>query len=104
MAKFEIEWSLEAKEDLIDILEFYFERNQSRSYSLKLNNEIQASIELLRIYPLLGLRTEYNTVRCLIKGNYQILYEIFENRILIVMIWDTRQNPERKDLLSRIDR
>lgn len=78
MAKFEIEWSLEAKEDLIDILEFYFERNQSNSYSFKLHNEIQESIELLRMYPLLGLRTDYDNVRYLIKRNYQILYEIFK--------------------------
>ncbi len=102
MAKFEIEWSLEAKEDLIDILEFYFERNQSNSYSFKLHNEIQESIELLRMYPLLGLRTDYDNVRYLIKRNYQILYEIFKNRILIVMIWDARQNPKSRNLRPRI--
>jgi hypothetical protein len=40
MAKFKIEWSIEAKADLFDILNFYLERNQSANYSKKLNIKI----------------------------------------------------------------
>lgn len=83
MAKLEIEWSAEAHQDFIDILEFYIERNQSRTYSIKLNDEFNEIIELLAEYPQLGLPTEMENIRCLIKGYYQILYEIFDEYILI---------------------
>jgi plasmid stabilization system protein ParE len=36
MAKYKIEWSIEARLDLIDILEYYIERNKSATYSKKL--------------------------------------------------------------------
>jgi plasmid stabilization system protein ParE len=44
MAKFKIEWSVEARSDLIDILDFYIKRNKSNVYSIKLNAEINGSI------------------------------------------------------------
>ena len=39
MAKYKIEWSIEARLDLIDILEYYLERNKSVVYSNKLNSK-----------------------------------------------------------------
>jgi hypothetical protein len=36
MAKYKVEWSIEARLDLIDILEFYIIRNKSTLYSKKL--------------------------------------------------------------------
>lgn len=33
MVKFKIEWSVEARLDLIDILEFYIKQNDSATYS-----------------------------------------------------------------------
>jgi len=36
MARIKIEWSVEAKLDLTDILEFYIARNGNSSYSKKL--------------------------------------------------------------------
>jgi plasmid stabilization system protein ParE len=102
MAKLEVEWSLEARQDLIDILEFYIERNKSNIFSIKLNDEFNNIIELLADYPHLGLSTQFPNVHCLIKSHFQILYEIFDKYILIVMIWDNRQSPENMDLGSRI--
>jgi len=40
MAKYKIDWSVEARLDLIDILEFYVIRNKSALYSKKINAKI----------------------------------------------------------------
>jgi len=102
MAKYKIEWSTEARLDLIDILEFYINRNKSVRYSKKLNSKINSSIKLINKNPLLGFQTQIESVRALITGDYQIIYEIFDNLIMIVMIWDCRRDPEDKILDQRI--
>lgn len=102
MVKFKIDWSVEAKSDLIDILHYYLERNKSNSYCIKLNTKINKSIKLLSKNPYIGIPTEYASVRALITGDYQIIYEIFDQLVLIVMIWDCRRNPEEKIIDQRI--
>jgi|SRR3989304_1681647 len=102
MAKFKIDWSIEARLDLIDILEFYIKRNGTSTYSIKLNAKINKSIKLLSKNPYLGTKTDYDSVRALITGDYQIIYEIFEQLILIIMIWDCRRDPEDKVIDQRI--
>jgi len=102
MAKCKIEWSIEARLDLIDILEFYKIRNKSSLYSKKLNSRIKKSIKLISKNPLIGLHSQIDTVRALITGDYQIIYEIFDKVILIIMIWDCRRDPEDKILDQRI--
>jgi len=51
MVKYKIEWSIEARLDLIDILEFYIIRNKSALYSKKLNSKINKSIKLVSTLP-----------------------------------------------------
>jgi plasmid stabilization system protein ParE len=96
MARFKIEWSLEARKDLIDILEFYITRNSSADYSTKLNSKINKSIRLLSQNPFLGVKTDDSDIRALITSDYQIIYEIFDKLLLILMIWDCRRDPEDK--------
>lgn len=102
MVKFKIDWSLEARLDLIDILEFYIKQNGTVTYSFKLNSEINKSIKLVSKNPFIGVQTDYDSVRALISGNYQIVYEIFDQLILIIMIWDSRRDPEDKVIDRRI--
>ena len=104
MAKFKIEWSIEAKADLFDILNFYIERNQSFSYSKKLNIKINKSLRLIQKKPLIGLISQVKAVRALITGDYQIIYEILDKTILIVMIWDCRRDPGDKVIDQRLMR
>ncbi len=96
MVKFKINWSREARLDLIDILEYYLNRNKSATYSKKLNAKINRSVNLLSKNPLLGTRTNFDTVRALVTGDYQIIYEIFDQMILIIMLWDCRRDPGDK--------
>ncbi len=102
MAKYKVEWSTEARTDLYDILDFYISRNRNTLYSKKLNAKINKSIKLLARNPLIGVPTDYESVSALITGDYQIIYEIFDQLILIVMLWDCRRNPEDKRIGKRI--
>ena len=101
MAKYQIEWSLEARQYLIDILQFYTERNQSTAYSIKLNSEINNNINHIAVNPFISKQTNYKSVRVLIEGNFEILYKIFDHFILIIMIWDSRRNPKDKNIGDR---
>ncbi|RLD50222.1 MAG: type II toxin-antitoxin system RelE/ParE family toxin [Bacteroidetes bacterium] len=89
-----IVWSKRAEKLFFDILEFYYVRNKSKTYSRKLNSEIKQLIKILAKQPFLGRKTEKNNIRVLIKGNYKIFYEIEPEEIVILLVWDTRQNPE----------
>jgi plasmid stabilization system protein ParE len=102
MAKYKISWSIEAEKDLIEVLEFYIQRNKTISYSQKLYSKIKKDISAISKNPKLGIRTEYDTVRVLITGDYQIVYEILDNNIVISMLWDCRRNPEDKKMGKRI--
>jgi plasmid stabilization system protein ParE len=102
MAKYKIEWSIEARLDLIDVLEFYINRNSSNSYSKKLNSKINRSLKLITKNPLIGLKSQIESVRALITGDYQIVYEISDNIILIVMIWDCRRDPGDRIIDQRV--
>ena len=68
MAGIKVEWSVEAKLDLIDILDFYIKRNGNAVYSKKLNSQKNRSITFLVKNPLLGKQTDDSPVRALITG------------------------------------
>lgn len=102
MVKRKIIWSNEARLDLLNILDFYINRNGSAVYSKKLNLKFQKSIQLISKNPFIGTQTDFEMVRTLIKDDYQIIYEIFDQLILIIMIWDCRRNPMDKRIGQRI--
>jgi len=102
MVKYKIEWSIEARLDLLDILNFYIDRNKSSGYSKKIKSRVNSSIKLISKNPLIGLQTQIVTVRAFVTGDYQIIYEIIDDLILIIMIWDCRRDPEDKILETRI--
>ncbi|MGB3587168.1 MAG: type II toxin-antitoxin system RelE/ParE family toxin [Tunicatimonas sp.] len=89
-----IVWSKEAQDDFLATLGYYAERNGSKTYSEKLAKQIQEVIERLREHPLLGRPTNDEEVRILRKGNYQIYYELKNDEIVILVVWDMRRNPE----------
>jgi toxin YoeB len=96
VAKRKIIWSTRSKVKLYAILEFYIERNKSKSYSIKLYKLISREVKLLQKYPELGLKTTDDSIRGLIIENYILYYEITEGSIIIHTIWDNRQDPASK--------
>jgi plasmid stabilization system protein ParE len=96
MAKRKIVWSDRAKKRLYGILEFYIERNKSKSYSIKLFKLLNKEVKLLLKYPDLGLKTSEESVRGLIIDTFIVYYEVTEDKIIIHTIWDCRQDPDSK--------
>ena len=94
MAQRKIIWSKEAQNDFLAALSFYAERNGTKTYSKKLAGEVYEAIEKLREHPFLGRPTRNDTVRIMIKGKYQIYYELDQEDIVILVVWDMRRNPD----------
>lgn len=59
MAKKEIKWTLKAIHDKLDILDYWIERNKSKTYSEKLDKLFDKSIESISIHPEQGKKTNY---------------------------------------------
>jgi toxin YoeB len=94
MAKRKIVWSPNAEIDVLNILEYFYIRNGSKTYSVHLNSKIRKTVKLLKSHPFLGLQSDIENVRSLVEGNYAILYQVDSETITINAIWDCRQNPD----------
>ncbi|NOZ47940.1 MAG: type II toxin-antitoxin system RelE/ParE family toxin [Chlorobi bacterium] len=89
-----ITWTKEAKRVYKEILKFYIERNGSKTYSIKLDKEITELISLLKQYPNIGKKTDYDDLQAIVKGDYKIYYKATGKEINIRLVWDCRQNSE----------
>lgn len=94
MAQRKIVWSHRARLRLKSILQFYIDRNGSKTYSEKLFACFNQEIRLLINYPNLGIQTDFANVRGLIVNEFIIYYELMDEQIFIHTIWDSRQDPD----------
>ena len=94
MAERIIVWSENSKFELKEIFEYFNYRNKSKIYSSKINKKIQSELKLLLQNPEIGKKTDTINVRGLLIENYYIFYQINEIHLVILSVWDTRQNPE----------
>lgn len=93
MAKRKIVWSHRAKNKLLMILEFYTERNKSKTYSKKLYLKFNKELLLLKTQPDICIKTELEAVRGLIVDEFILFYEMISEMIIVHTLWDSRQNP-----------
>lgn len=93
MAK-NIKWSKQAVADRIQILDYWFKRLGDKTYSKNLDKSLREAILILSEHPFMGKESEEHGVRCFVKGNYQIYYQVKMNRIELLHIWDSRRDPE----------
>ena len=75
------------------ILEFYTERNKSKTYSKKLYTKFNKELSLLLKQPEIGIKTELGSVRGLIVEEFILFYEVTNEMIIVHTLWDSRQNP-----------
>ncbi len=68
-------WTKNAQQERMGILEYWLERNKSKTYSIKLDNLFKESINLLKIRPDIGKKTDIENVRIKIVREYLIFYE-----------------------------
>lgn len=92
MVKRKIVWTEKANEERKEILAYYIERNQSKAYSIKLDNLIRDTLRLSALYPDTGRKTAIENVRVKIIKEYLLFYEINETEIVVLTIWDGRRD------------
>ncbi len=94
----EIRWSLKAIHDKIEILDYWINRNNSKTYSRKLDRLFDKKLSSAAKNPGSGKNTDYKDIRIKIVSNYLIFYRIQEKYIEVVRIWDSRRNPRSLNL------
>lgn len=98
MAK-RIRWSLQAEQELADILDYWLNRNRSVTFSLKLIDLFEEATDLISIFPDIGQQTDIPSVRNKLVRDYLMFYQIDGEIINILTIWDPRQDPDKLKLL-----
>jgi plasmid stabilization system protein ParE len=88
-------WSLRARQNLIDTLEFFRLRNRSTTYSEKLYLKIQTALKRVCTQSLIGRPTSKEGVRFIIVIDYMIFYKTKAKSIEVLAFWDTRQDPKK---------
>jgi plasmid stabilization system protein ParE len=89
-----IVWTKNALEHLEDILTYWENRNESNSYSLKLYNLFQKSLDVISRYPETGSKTSNSLIRKKTVRDYFVYYSYDESLLTILGIVDMRRNPE----------
>jgi hypothetical protein len=75
-------------------MEFYAQRNKSKTYSVKLYQRFKKELTILIKQPEIGIKTEIESVLGLIVDDYILFYEFDSERIIVLTLWDCRQNPD----------
>jgi plasmid stabilization system protein ParE len=91
----QIIWSQRAQDDRKQILEYWKNRNKSNTYSKKLDKRFREALNIIRDYPQIGKQTDDQKARIKIVKDYLLIYEETESTIILLTIWDSRQDPEK---------
>ncbi|ODS83183.1 MAG: addiction module toxin RelE [Cytophagaceae bacterium SCN 52-12] len=86
-------WSKRAVLERQEILLYWVERNKSKSYSIKLNKLISEEIKILAKNPFIGRETDDADIRIKVVRDYLLFYEVRDNELHILSLWDSRRNP-----------
>ncbi len=89
-------WSEQAHNDRRQILEYWIEHNKSKAYSIKLNMLFKEAVRIIAKFPGIGKSTDIKGVRGKIIRNYIIFYQLMDDQLQILSIWDSRQNPDKR--------
>lgn len=98
MVKRVIIWTEKANHERKEILEYWINRNKSKSFSIKLNKLIIQELICISIPPGIGRKTNYKNIQVKIIRDYLLFYEIRKDEIVVLTIWDNRRNPENLSL------
>ena len=97
-----IVWSANALSDRIQILDYWFARTGSKTYSKKLDKSIKTLIKHLISFPEMGRKVpeaDENNIREIIIRPYRIIYQLQESSINIITIVHSARdlsNPKLK--------
>jgi len=88
-------WSNKAQINRKEIFEYWNNRNKSKVYSRKLNLIFNKHINLILKYPYIGISSDIDNVYLKTVRDFQIIYFVSPDTIVILEIWDSRQNPDK---------
>lgn len=94
MAK-EIIWSESSIKDRYQIYTFWEAHNKSETYSIKIEKLFHQAVTLLSNFPEIGISTDFKNIKVKVVSHFKIFYLPNPSSIVILRIWDTRQNPEK---------
>jgi plasmid stabilization system protein ParE len=81
----------------IDAIVFYLEKNWSKTVAKNFLLRFYEKIDTIASNPALGRKSSrYSSIRKILITKHNMLYfEVFNNRIELLQIFDTRQNPAK---------
>lgn len=89
-----IVWTESAISSRKDLFKYWNSRNKSTLYSKKLNAHFLLALELISKYPKIAISSEITAIRLKVVSDYYLIYQLTESTIIVLDIWDTRQNPQ----------
>lgn len=95
MARRTIVWTKTADIQFVGILEYWFKRNKSNSYSKKLIRLVSKRTDQIAKNPFSYKSTDVKDIRVAPLGNFSVYYKITEKQIIIAAFWDNQQNPKK---------
>ena len=93
-----IVWTLKAKKEVVEILQYWINKNKSNAFSLKLNSLIEAQLNLILEQPKIGRKTDIPNVCIKIIHKYLLYYEFVNDILYILTIRHGSQNSENVEL------
>ncbi len=93
---FKVIWSQNAYDDYIRVIDNLLS-NWSEQVTLKFMDIVENNFFLLSTHPFIGIASEKDpTVRSVLLTKHNRLYhQVLQNRIELLSIFDTRQDPEK---------
>lgn len=96
MAKRKINWTEKANFERKEILEYWINRNKSKTYSIKLNKLFIETMKRVANYPEIGRKTDFDeNVRLKIVRDYLMFYEFDEKQMKVLSVWDGNRDKRK---------
>ncbi len=89
-----VNWTERAFLHIEEILHYWEDRNGSRTYSVKLYDKVQSTLELLSFYPESGKKTDNQRLSKKIVKDYYLYYTFNEATLTVIGIIDMRRDPK----------
>ena len=98
MNKYEVVWTSDALNDLDEVYEFIAQKSIQRA--IKTVEAILDQADQLITHPYSGQKEEglqhlSDNYRYLVKDHYKTIYQVLEQRVVIIQVFDTRQDPSK---------
>ena len=92
MAARKINWTKDANFERKEILDYWIDRNKSKTYSIKLNKLFINTLKQISDNPKIGRKTDFENVRVKIVRDYLLFYEFDIKQIKVLSLWDGRRD------------